>query len=151
MLSRRFLTTAGGGLLLALLSLSQLSVSAYALSAKECSEQYRAAQSAGTLDGMKWNEFRKTHCSANAATTTTPGKAAKAAPAAPRLLPGAAGRAVFPTAVSPKYSSESEGRARMHTCRDQYNANKANNANGGLRWIQKGGGYYSECNKRLKG
>ena len=30
-------------------------------------------------------------------------------------------------------------------------ANKANNGNGGLNWIQKGGGYYSECNKRLKG
>jgi hypothetical protein len=39
----------------------------------------------------------------------------------------------------------------MHTCRDQYAANKANNGNGGLRWIEKGGGYYSECNKKLKG
>jgi hypothetical protein len=29
-------------------------------------------------------------------------------------------------------------------------ANKATNANGGLKWIMKGGGYYSECNKRLK-
>ena len=29
--------------------------------------------------------------------------------------------------------------------------NKANNANGGLKWIQRGGGYYSECVKRLKG
>jgi hypothetical protein len=28
--------------------------------------------------------------------------------------------------------------------------NKASNGNGGLKWIQKGGGYYSECNKRLK-
>jgi hypothetical protein len=26
-----------------------------------------------------------------------------------------------------------------------------NNANGGLKWIQRGGGYYSECSKRLKG
>jgi hypothetical protein len=32
-----------------------------------------------------------------------------------------------------------------------YQANKATNANGGLKWIQKGGGYWSECNKRLKG
>jgi hypothetical protein len=24
-------------------------------------------------------------------------------------------------------------------------------ANGGLKWSVKGGGYYSECNKRLKG
>jgi hypothetical protein len=61
------------------------------------------------------------------------------------------GNAAFPSAVSSKYSSESAGKARMHTCLDQYNANKANNANGGLRWIEKGGGYYSECNKRLKG
>lgn len=29
-------------------------------------------------------------------------------------------------------------------------ANKASNGNGGLRWIEKGGGYYSECNKHLK-
>jgi hypothetical protein len=72
-------------------------------------------------------------------------KAAKSAP------PAASGNAVFPTTVSPKYSKETAGKARMHTCRDQYNANKANNANGGLKWIQKGGGYYSQCNKRLKG
>jgi hypothetical protein len=43
------------------------------------------------------------------------------------------------------------GKGRMHTCVDQYNANKTANANGGLKWIQKGGGYYSECNKKLKG
>jgi hypothetical protein len=40
---------------------------------------------------------------------------------------------------------------RAGTCLDQYNANKANNANGGMRWIERGGGYYSECNRRLKG
>ena len=39
----------------------------------------------------------------------------------------------------------------MHTCLDQYNTNKTNNGNAGLKWIEKGGGYYSECNKRLKG
>jgi hypothetical protein len=61
------------------------------------------------------------------------------------------GQRGIPTAVAPKYSKETEGKARMHTCLDQYNANKATNANGGLNWIQKGGGYYSECNKRLKG
>ena len=53
--------------------------------------------------------------------------------------------------MSPKYTNESAGKARMHTCLDQYNTNKAANANGGLKWIQKGGGYYSECNKQLKG
>ena len=39
----------------------------------------------------------------------------------------------------------------MKTCVDQYKANKETNANGGLTWIKKGGGYYSECNKKLKG
>ena len=37
----------------------------------------------------------------------------------------------------------------MHTCLDQYKANKATGGNGGLAWIQKCGGYYSECSKRL--
>jgi hypothetical protein len=90
-----------------------------------------------------------------AAKPSTGARTATPAPApsttAPAAKPAAPGEAVFPTAVSPKYSSESAGRARMHTCLDQYNANKATNGNGGLNWIEKGGGYYSECNKRLKG
>ena len=68
-----------------------------------------------------------------------------AAPALP------SGPAVFPIMVDQKYAQEKPGTARMHTCLDQYNANKAGNGNAGLKWIQKGGGYYSECNKRLKG
>jgi len=28
---------------------------------------------------------------------------------------------------------------------------EANGGNGGPKWIEKGGGYYSQCNKRLKG
>ncbi|MET4512577.1 caspase family protein [Bradyrhizobium sp. I1.7.5] len=58
---------------------------------------------------------------------------------------------VFPKDVSPSYSSEEPGQARMLTCRDQYAANKATGSNGGMLWIQDNGGYYAECNKRLKG
>ena len=58
---------------------------------------------------------------------------------------------VFPKSVDPKYADEDQGKARMHTCVDQYNANKATGGNGDLKWIQQGGGYYTECNKRLKG
>lgn len=58
---------------------------------------------------------------------------------------------VFPTGISANYSSEEAGKARMLTCRDQYAANKATGSNGGLLWIQGDGGYYTECNKRLKG
>jgi hypothetical protein len=123
---------------------------AVALTMKECSAKYQAAKSAGTLAGQKWSDFRKTQCGADAAAApaaTTTGATPATAPAAP----SASGNAVFPRAVSSKYSSESPGKARMHTCLDQYNANKATNANGGLKWIAKGGGYYSECNRQLKG
>ena len=132
---------------------------AQALTTQECSAKYQAAKAAGTLGGQKWNDFRKAQCGADA--TPAPTAAAPAAPApaaekpkkeaAPAAAPAAVGNAVFPNAVDPKYSKESAGKARMHTCVDQYNANKASHGNAGLKWIEKGGGYYSECNKRLKG
>ncbi len=131
--------------------------SVQALSMKECSAKYKAAKDAGTLNGMKWNDFRREQCGAeptaapaSVAPAPTPATTAKPA-AAPARAPVATGNAIFPSAVSSKYSSESAGKARMHTCLDQYRANKANGGNGGLKWIEKGGGYYSECNKRLKG
>jgi hypothetical protein len=125
---------------------------ARALTMKECSAKYKGAQDAGTLKGMKWSDFRKAECGPGASAAAAPGTAAPAPPpaATPAAPPAAAGNAVFPTSISPKYSSESAGKARMHTCLDQYNANKTGSGNGGLKWIQKGGGYYSECNKRLK-
>ena len=147
---------------------------AQALTMKECSAKYKEAQTANTLNGMKWNDFRKANCGSDATATpaATPAAAPAAAPAKPAAAPAAApakpaaapaaskpaaatpaaaSNAVFPSKVDAKYSKETEGKARMHTCLDQYNTNKANNGNGELKWIQKGGGYYSECNKRLKG
>jgi hypothetical protein len=136
--------------------------SAQALTAQECSAKYQAAKTAGTLGGQKWNDFRKAQCGSDA--TASPAAAPAAAPAAPKEVaakpkkdaataaaPAApAGPAVFPSAVDSKYSKETAGKARMHTCADQWKANKAANTTGGLRWIQKGGGYWSECNKKLK-
>src|SRR6202790_3275136 len=130
---------------------------AQALTAQECSAKYQAAKAAGTLGGQKWNDFRKAQCAADAAAAPAAAPAAPAAPkeakkeAAPAAAPAPAGNAVFPSAVDPKYTKETAGKARMHTCVDQYNANKASNGNGGMKWIEKGGGYYSECNKKLKG
>ena len=125
---------------------------AYALTMKECSAKYNAAKSAGGT--MKWADFRKAECGPGASPAPAGSAAAPPAPPVAAPVPPAAapvGNAVFPTSVSPKYSSESAGKARMHTCLDQYNANKAGGGNASLKWIQKGGGYYSECNKRLKG
>lgn len=116
----------------------------FALSTKECSVKYQAAKAAGTLNGETWNDFRKKECAGAEATTEEKPAAKSEATAA------AASAAVFPKAIDPKYSKESAGKARMHTCLDQYKANKASSANGGLKWIQKGGGYYSECNAALK-
>lgn len=59
-------------------------------------------------------------------------------------------RPPFPATVAPKYAKEPVSRARMHTCLDQYHANKATHANNGMKWIQKGGGYYPACLKHLK-
>jgi hypothetical protein len=137
-----------------------VSAPAQALSTQECSAKYKAAKAAGTLGDQKWNDFRKAQCGADATPAAAPA-AAPAAPAAPKeakkeAAPAAApaapsGPAVFPSAVDPKYAKESAGKGRMHTCVDQYNANKATGGNGGMKWIEKGGGYYSECNKKLKG
>lgn len=121
---------------------------ATALTVKECSTKYKAAKAANTLGGRTWNEFRKAEC--GSAATAAKATKANTATSSKSLVQPAVGSAVFPTAISPKYASERPGRARMHTCRDQYRANKVTNSNGGLKWIMKGGGYYSECNKRLK-
>src|ERR1700759_4160293 len=87
---------------------------AQALTPQECSAKYQAAKAAGTLEGQKWNDFRKAQCGADAAAAPA---AAPAAPkeveakpkkekeaAAPASVP--TGNAVFPSAVDQKYASE---------------------------------------------
>ena len=99
-----------------------------ALSIPACSVKYLEAKVAGKLQGRKWVDFRREECGRHETT------------------------AVFPTAISPKYDSEKDlDKARTKTCADQFTANKATNANGGLVWIEKDGGYYAECIIRLKG
>jgi hypothetical protein len=92
-----------------------------------CALKFMGAEVAGKLKGRKWKEFRQDECG----TSTT--------------------QAVFPSAIAPKYSGATPDKARTLTCADQFSANKATNANGGLKWIEMGGGYYSECVSRLKG
>lgn len=152
----------------------QGSTPALALTMKECSTKYQSAKTGNTLNGQNWNDFRKAQCGDTAAATPAatpaaapaaaapapanpmkPAPTTAAAPAAPKPMAAApmapAGNAVFPAKVDPKYSQLSAGKQRFKTCDDQYNVNKAANGNGGLKWIQKGGGYYSQCNAKLKG
>jgi len=75
----------------ALLSLAAagFATPAMALSTKDCSVKYQAAKQAGTLNGQKWNDFRKAECGAapDAATNTVPNPVAPGATktAAPAL------------------------------------------------------------------
>jgi hypothetical protein len=111
---------------------------------KSCNDEWNKMKADSTVGDKKYADFRKeclARTDAPADTTTT---------TATKTSTTKSGGAVFPGSVSSKYSSESAGKARMHTCLDQYNANKAGNGNGGLNWIQKGGGYYSQCNTKLK-
>jgi len=123
------------------------------LTMAECSTKYQAAKTANTLKGQKWNDFRKAECGAAASdddSVPAPSEAnytkepAQPTTAAPKGV-------TFPSAISPKYASETPGKGRMHTCLDQYYVLKDANALGGLKWIQKGGGFYSLCNAKLKG
>jgi hypothetical protein len=164
----------------ALLGSIALVTPASALTMKECSTKYKAAQAAGTLNGQKWNDFRAAQCGADAAAAPAAAPAATTAaastkantmaakpmaatadaepdaakpPAKEPAKPTMAAPAglVLPTVVSTKYASETAAKARFHTCLDAYHDAKAKNALAGVNWIQKGGGYYSLCNTKLKG
>ncbi|QND57192.1 hypothetical protein [Mesorhizobium huakuii] len=123
------------------------------LTMAECSAKYQAAKTANTLKGQKWNDFRKAECGAAASDDDSAPAPSEAnytkEPAKPTTV--APKGVTFPSAISPKYASETPGKGRMHTCLDQYYVLKDANALGGLKWIQKGGGFYSLCNAKLKG
>lgn len=100
-MTMRYITVCVGALIMAL---ALQGAPAQALSMKECSAKYKAAKEAGTLNSMKWNDFRKAQCGTEAteAPPTAPPPAETPSP-----KPAATGNAVFPSTVSPRYSSES--------------------------------------------
>lgn len=121
---------------------------AAALTMKECSAKYQAAKADGSLNGMKWNDFRASQCGAEDVAEPAKNEEFVEEPDAPSSR--SPGGVLFPRAIDKKYADESPGKARMHTCVDAYHRNKDKGTLGGLKWIQKGGGYYSLCNARLK-
>ena len=165
--SRLFRTAALSSAVAGLAAFATLApiTSAHALTMKECSAKYKAAQDSRHAQrheverlpqgAMRRGRFRRGDaCDHDDGSKPAPRRqACGSEEQQPRRRPRPPRRRTpcSRTPCRPKYSKESAGKARMHTCLDQYNANKASNGNGGLKWIQKGGGYYSECNKRLKG
>jgi hypothetical protein len=125
-------------------------------SMKACGEKWQAAKAANATNGATWTKFLADCRAAGPVAAATPAAASlpvadKPVAGKPAVAPKAAGTPVFPAAVSPKFAELRPGQARQKTCSEQYQANKASNGNGGLRWLEKGGGYWSLCNKKLKG
>lgn len=115
-----------------------------------CHKEFQSAKKNGTLNGQNYAAFKATHCSgAGASSSATSAPSPKPAPSTP-LAAISNSNAVFPSRLAPEFASLSAGKARYKTCLKQYNANKAGGGNGSLKWIQRGGGYYSQCNTRLK-
>lgn len=130
-----------------------------ALSFKECSVKYRAAKADGSIAGRRWDEFRQGECgheltretadvTANVTSAPAPVLPQAAPPVA--LMQTAPDGVTFPAAVAAAFQTETPSKARMRTCLQQYHANKSAGTLAGLRWVQKGGGYYSLCSRRLK-
>lgn len=136
---------------------------------KQCGERWQAAKSAGTSAGTTWPKFlaecragKPTEAKATNAAAAKPAEPAEAAetksgaeraataPKPKTAAPQPKGKIVFPASVAAKHASLRPSQARQKTCGEQFRANKADGANGGLRWLEKGGGYWSLCNAKLK-
>lgn len=141
---------AGAALFASVLSMSP----AAALTMKECSVKYKAAKADGSAKDVKWNDYRAKFCGAEAAAEDAAEDKAIAAtsadkePAAPTMK--APKGVSFPSAIDKKYASETPAKGRMKTCVDAYHVNKDAGTLNDLKWIQKGGGYWSLCSKALK-
>ena len=103
---------------------------ASALSMSECSVKFKAAKAAGTDAGMKWNDFRKAQCAADASAAAPASTAVKAAaPAAP-----AASTAVKPAAPAAAVATTPSG-SFMKDCAAAWKGMKATNAvPAGMKW-----------------
>lgn len=122
---------------------------AQAMSMEECTAKFKNAKDSNTLNGQKWTDFRTTECGftakADAQTSNVSGGPVESAAAAVNIPASV----TFPNTIDGKFASEKPARQRMKTCLEAYHTNKKANTLSGLRWIQKGGGYYSICNTRL--
>ncbi|MDP2357464.1 MAG: hypothetical protein Q8M31_15585 [Beijerinckiaceae bacterium] len=132
---------------------------------KACGDKWRAVRDVEKTKGVTWPQFLAT-CRAQASGARVPpatgqakneakneaskdsSKPASVKPARQASVGGSA--PVFPQDVAARHATERPALGRQRTCADQFKANKAAGTNGGLKWIEKGGGYWSRCNAHLK-
>ena len=116
------------------------------LSFKTCGEKYRAAKADGSLGERKWTEFRSDVCGIAASTAQKRSPVVQSEAAASEMLR----RVAFPGEVAKEFADQKPAQQRMRTCLKSYHSNKQAGTLAGLRWVQKGGGYYSQCTAKLK-
>lgn len=127
------------GLALAALANTAVPLPAHALTMKECSAKYQAAKAAGTLNGMKWNDFRKTQCGEEAPAGAPPPAAEKKEVPPPEKT------------AAPAEKTGSPGKqaylARLHACSADWKTMKAEGKRpAGMKWPQ----FWHECDQRKK-
>lgn len=125
--------------------------SAQALTMTECSAKYKAAKEANTLNGMKWNDFRKAQCGADATSAPAAAPTQTAAPAAkPAAEPKptvASAPAAAPTEAKPATGGRQAMYTRERACGAEWKAAKANGTRpAGMKWPQ----FWHECDVRMK-
>ncbi len=128
---------------------------------KACGDKWRTVRETEKSKGVTWPQFLSSCREQASASNSPPASRAprneasrdssKDAPARPsRQAAVASSRPVFPQDVAARHASERPALGRQRTCADQFKTNKSLDANGGLKWIEKGGGYWSLCNAHLK-
>lgn len=118
------------------------------LTFKECGAKYQAAKADGSLGDRKWLDYRRDVCGIQP--RQPPADASSAAAPSEASQTEALSRLIFPTALATDIKASKPSEARMRTCLKSYYEAKQAGTLYGIRWIQKGGGYYSLCNARLK-
>lgn len=114
------------------------------LSFKECGAKYRAAKADGSLGDRKWLNYRHSECGITAATFRQPPVRSEAS------RTEAMSRLTFPVALAAEFNGQKPWEARMRTCLKSYREAKKAGTLYGVKWVEKGGGYYSLCSAKLR-
>ncbi len=143
-----FLKSISPVILLALVAapaMAQDATTSNPLSFKECGAKYQAAKADGSLGDRKWLDYRRIECGITAAASKRPPVRSEASRSE------AARRLTFPAALASEFSGQKPWQARMRTCLKSYHEAKKAGALYGIKWVEKGGGYYSLCSAKLRG
>jgi hypothetical protein len=114
------------------------------LSFKECGAKYRSAKADGSLGARKWLDYRRAECGITADAFRQPPSRSEASRAE------ATRRLAFPVALASEFSSQKPWEARMRTCLKSYREQKKAGTLYGVKWVERGGGYYSLCSAKLR-